>query len=123
MPHVFGRTCTCGIGKCCLCTQQTHRTSDTARGSHARAQLLLIHCGSLCARVNAPCALRSAETLLCVWISQTAAASRPKTTALHALHRAEWIHGVAARKAASRVFKRRVGLNFVAGKTQGAETA
>jgi hypothetical protein len=125
VPHVFGRTRSCGIARAARChTQQYGPNVRRSRGppsirSRARA------CGparsARCLPANAPYALP--KTLLCVWISQTAAASRPKTTALHALHRTQWIHGVAARKAASRVFMRRVGLNFAAGKIQEAETA
>ena len=77
----------------------------------------------LCGVVLLLCSCERAKTLLYVWISQTAAASRPKTTALHALHCTQRLRGVAARKAASRVFMRRGGLNFGAGKIQEAETA
>ena len=74
-------------------------------------------------RIQRDCSDSAVRTCGCAWISQTAAASRPKTTALHSLHGRAWICIVAVSKGASLVFKRRVSLNFSQEKKQEAETA
>ena len=106
----------------CAHARHTHtpHASDTQQRTERQCGQWALHTALRLPLSPAPYA--PAKTLLCAWISPTAAASRPKIIALRALPCTHWIHGVAARKAASSVFKRRVCLNF-AGKTQGAETA